>query len=549
MKEKYRKFCLTFVVISILIMALVSAFNYFVDPYDMWGGGNIVGFNVYSPKAEPTDRMQKPVAFLQKKVKPEVVFIGTSQFLYALDTDVYEELTGVEAYNFSVRAASIYEQRRILEHVIANDGNLKKVYIGVVFLDFVDREYCTLPMKDKSFEANESQYGKSFVIPHNYLRNLLSLDALKESFIKILENHKNQYTNTFYMESGKIYDEHLLRHFQFNHWWFNNTAATMARNGDYRGIKLNRERVGELRRIVELCQEKNIDYHVFICPVHAMQMELAAPVWPVYEEWKRALVEIAPVMDFSGYNEMTMSPAKSGIVDEDTNPYFWDTMHMKPKVADLVMERLLGLEGNLPGFGVLLTKENIEQYLSELKSGRELWETVCPESVEESRYFSGFSNVIPRALRDVAEVNGQKNLVSVDRVGREIQVDYIDWRQQTNKLEKSISFEISLTQRNRLYIQGIRFVGLDEISNMYAVIENAEGSRYYALTRPIYSEKIHDALAAKADIVNGFMLRIPMWDVPVGEYRLFFVGVSADGAVHSSETMGTVKVTVPEKEV
>lgn len=538
----YRKFCFAFAAISIVALLLFAAFNIIVNPYDMWGYGKIRGFNIYSAKAEAIDRMQKPVAFLNLAAKPEAVFIGTSQCLYSLDMDFYKQLTSKEAYNFSLRGATMYEQRRSLEHIIANDDKLKEVYIGIVFEDFVDGEYYPLLKEEVSFEDNEEQYGRAYMTPQNFVRSALSWDAFKESVKKIADNCKHGYVHPFFMESGKVYDEHLMSYFQENQWKFNRTMAMMGRNGNYRRAKLNQESIDELKKILGLCQENGIEYHLFICPVHARQMELLAANWNAYEEWKREITAISPVMDFSGYNDITMSDSRPGVVDVDTNPYFWDVMHMNSRLGNRLIAALLGKDESPDGFGVMVTKENVDHNLAELKQGRELWEAKHPENIEEVRYYSGFSDMEPMDLREKKAIYANDSLI-VERIGHEKIDKYNDWRTYFVKKGKGKQFGLQLPKEERIFVQGLRHKSAYELKNMYAILEREQGHRYYAMTEQMNIDAARLSLDSSLADFEEFYLKIPMWDIPPGEYKLSFVEVSAEGNIYQTDELGVVEVS------
>ncbi|NET72339.1 MAG: hypothetical protein F6K62_15805, partial [Sphaerospermopsis sp. SIO1G2] len=88
-----------------------------------------------------------------------------------------------------------------------------------------------------------------------------------------------------------------------------------------------------------------------------------------FENWKKKLVELTPVWDFSGYNSITTEKL------QDVMENYADSSHYTKPVGDLVLNRILGYQADqVPtDFGVLLTPENIESHLAKIRADREKW--------------------------------------------------------------------------------------------------------------------------------------------------------------------------------
>ena len=542
----YKKFCLKFLASVLAISAGVAAFNIIVDPYEFWNVYRAQGFNMLSTRAEELERLQKPLDFLMLKEKPETVFIGTSQMIYAMDMEEYKALSGKSAYNFSLRGGTMYEQRRVLEHVLANDDKLKDVYIGIVYANFISCSHHRHQKVAGEFAEEDEQYGKTYVNLDSLGKTLFSWNAVKDSVNKILDNHKNQWEHPYYMPSGKVYDDNVDSFVQRSNWEFTRTLALMKREGNYRDCQLAQDSFDELAYMMELCRERGVEVHLFICPVHAQLMEALAADWDVYEDWKRAIVKMAPVMDFSGYNELTMSPVKPGFVAEDTNPYFWDVMHMKTSVGNGILACLLGQATPEESHGQLLTPQNIEEHLAGLRAKRDAWAQAHPDNVEMIRYFGGFSDLVPTDLQ--AAKAADKGMLAVRLAGKDEPIENNKWRIGLVRLDKDAPFRIELTQDDRVFVQGIRFSSLGALKNMYALLESEQGHRYYALTEPTRDVQVADFMNSHIYDENGFVLNAPVWDLPTGTYALSFVEVYEDGSVRLAEKLGTVEVKEPAGE-
>lgn len=364
--------------------------------------------------------------------------------------DAYQEMTGKRAFNFGIRGANIYVLGQVLEHVLASDGRVRDIYLNLDFSVFLERERFQPIKFNKTFLKYEGQYGVPHITAESFLQTVFSWDAVKDSKNKIMANYLNRWQHPYYMASGKAYEDNLLDFFQRDHWRFTRTLSMMDRDASYRGTGLNPECIEELGRMLTLCRERGVELHLFIAPAHARQMEILTEVWPLYQEWLRALVQLAPVTDFCEYNEITMSEAMPGLVDEETNPYFWDVVHMKTVLGNRVLRGLLGDREALTGFGTVLSPENVEEHIRELERGRAAWEEAHPESVEETLYYGRFSPRLPRDLQD-SEAVQERSLIRVEYVARDYLDEQSHWRSGAALAFKEMPFALEISREERLH--------------------------------------------------------------------------------------------------
>jgi hypothetical protein len=101
-------------------------------------------------------------------------------------------------------------------------------------------------------------------------------------------------------------------------------------------------------------------------------------LWSAFEDWKRQVVKITPIWDFSGYNSITSEP-----ISDDMQNYL-ESSHYQEHIGNLVLNRMLNHEINkVPGdFGTLVTVENIEPQLAKIRAGREKWAKQNPDMVK-----------------------------------------------------------------------------------------------------------------------------------------------------------------------
>ena len=493
----YKKFCFVFAAVAGCVFFVAAAVNAVVDPYDVWRLYRQPGFNQWSVKAEEQDRLVKPIDFMGRK--PQAVFLGNSQVDWAIEPETYKNLTGREAYNFALQGASVYEMRRLLEHAIALDDELREVYVCIGFEMFVNLSDGK-PMMPTKDAFDERQIGLPFMDGSNFAKTTLSFQALKDSAVTVMTNRRQPTEETFFTPGGR-WREISIEHFISGLQWHFSVAPRVY--DAYIGMSLYEESFSELEEIVSLCNQHGLALTVYTLPMHARSMELRKNVQGLYAEWLRRVTRIVPLMDFEAYNDITMAAYGEGVVTETTCEYFWDSHHPKRHVGDMVIARLLGRNNDMPGFGVVVTAENTDEVLERLRQGRLRWEVMHPDSVEEVLYYTAFLPEPPSLLRD-------KELQPGSLAGLQTGIG-------------SKPFAPKLTENDRLEARGTRFTGLHS-PRLFAVLAK-DGEKYYAMAEPARNPAAAEFMGNKefAEDEFGFRIGVPLRGLLPGQYRLTLV--------------------------
>ena len=497
----YKKFIMAFLSFALFLFAAASAFNILIDPYGVWHLYRARGINLFAYKEENVERLTKPLEYVDHL--PETVFLGTSQIDWSFDPVAFEQRTGREAYNFGITALPIYEVRRALEHSLATNPNLTQVIMNINFEQFMYNERHKLPTEKT--DLGIEQFGHRHMIMDSFKKTTLSFQALEDSLNTLKQNMEHDYDHEFYKHAGQWHENSVKQYFRRNEWGFVGGLHFLARDNRYfsEDSKISEDSLEELRRIVELCKENNLDLKVCIFPQHARFLELLShdEVCHVYEDWRRSLVQIVPVWDFTAYNEMTMSGFKDGLAGEDINEFFLDSQHPRAVIAEMMLGRMFGSPDSDPDFGTLLTPDNVEGFLQQLRQQRKLWEQAHPESLEEIRYCSGFSAVQPREL-----------------AGRQI---------------VGFSGELALSEESR---QGQRRFNAEETLELHLELSGPQEGMVYAALLDEMGNKFY-AWAEKERSGDKYLVKEPLWGVPAGKYVLCLLGRNTDGTIWQSEPL------------
>jgi hypothetical protein len=255
---------------------------------------------------------------------------------------------------------------------VANQKKLKIVIIGIDFFSF------NSSLKNGSAFL-ESRLEKPDLIPQDIVNATLSLDALeasKETIIDSFNNSQQKTSKDDYRNNGFTPDRSTE----------NSPTLWRLKSGLNYYFKLHSDHhlsdkyLSDFQKIVELCKQHDIILKVFISPAHATQWEAirATGRWASFEQWKREIVKIVPVWDFSGYNSITGEK----IIDPMKN--YADNSHYRQEIGDLILNRLLSYQQEIvpDDFGVLLTSENIEFHLAIIRNERELWVKNNPDAIK-----------------------------------------------------------------------------------------------------------------------------------------------------------------------
>jgi hypothetical protein len=362
----YRRYNLIFLLTALLPLLSVGMFNIAVDPYGVYRILSLDGFNQVKPDKWKHQRLFKAVDVT--RIKPFTIFLGSSRTNLGLNPSYTALKDKQPAYNLGLNGANTYETLRYLQHAIKNQKDLKLVILGLDFIMF-NQDLGN----QTGFE--ESRLEKQLLTGKDFINTAFSFDALSLSEKTFRANKSNSERDIYYpngyMRLGRSQTDRNLTEFKKSIGVYFNVHSQ---------YKLSQAYLNDLREIVRLCREHNISLVAFISPAHVTQTEAiyAAGQWQLLEQWKREVVKILPVWDFSDYNSITTEP-----ISEKMHHYI-DSSHYKEAIGNSILDRILSRNtGKIPlNFGVYLTPENVETQLIKLKRDRARWAKQYPDEVE-----------------------------------------------------------------------------------------------------------------------------------------------------------------------
>lgn len=375
----WKKFTFKVIVFTGLVVLFIGAFNWAVDPLDIFGSPKIEGFNANKPEVDVFQRQYK--ARKMTNQKPNILILGTSRTDRGIDPS--NKTFTKSIFNTSMNSVTPIECEYIVNNSIQN--GTKHIIFGVDLFTFYAKQ---LKREGFSEEIFYETYPTEYIISRDVLKNSLKTiyyqtkpNPYLASGLKSplwLENEKNEfagYKGNFIKEEKGYFTVNYTKEFsktQTAHW-------------------------KAFERILDKAYKNNIKITLFISPSHARQWEVLAITqgWGMFEEYRKRLMTVNEkvalennkqpfaLWDFAGYHPLTTEEVPND--PKAKMNWYWDSSHYKKELGDIVLDRMFdgNFSGgqNYPDFGVKLTKENIESHLVKLRTQREIWRKTHPKDV------------------------------------------------------------------------------------------------------------------------------------------------------------------------
>jgi len=201
----HRRFFQILVATFLVVFLLGSVFNYFVDPYRLFGTPTIAGLNELKPAASERVRVIKP--YMATRVGPKAVIGGNSRPEIGLNPrSACWGKMDQPVFNMGIPGASVFMQTRYLQQAVES-GRSQRALLGVDFLDFlVDASKLTAKIDwrvlGRNFDGRLDRASESGLITpfriqeaEDVLSGLFSLVALGDS-VTTIASQRDRYSAT-----------------------------------------------------------------------------------------------------------------------------------------------------------------------------------------------------------------------------------------------------------------------------------------------------------------------------------------------------------------
>ncbi len=393
------KFTVYFTGAFLAILTLLAVSSIVIDPYAMFGTARVEGLNKYKLTAINYMRVVKPyhVGFRDY----DVLITGSSRIGQGLDCRVYTE-QGLVCYNSALPGGGIYEAYRFLQQ---RPESISKAIISLEFFVFLRENLAQPEFEERRLMLGaDGSWSPQFVTQSiNDLYGLLFASQTLRSSKSTWKRQNAPFTNPradgmLYLDNwgGWNFDPSTLDSSRPNVRVnrqvsrFKNVLDTMKAyhftySQDLDQARANMKRqLGSYRDILEVAYQHDIQVKFVLPPSHASYWMIIRylGLYPVFEQWKKSLVRLNeklarhharepyPIFDFSGANNINLSPPPVRGRPNTFSQLFNDTMHFSSQVGEEMLERLSGecVNKKTALFGHCLTGNNINRVMRRQES-------------------------------------------------------------------------------------------------------------------------------------------------------------------------------------
>lgn len=350
--RKYQR--IIFALVAVLFGGIVAV-NFVVNPLGIYPTPVVEGFNDKHPAAIPYARLQKTEAI--KRLKPDMIITGTSRADLAFDP-LPELFPGKVTYNAALSAATIHEQRRMLEFA----HRVRPLKQAIITLDFF--AFNARMLENKQFEMKRVS-EEALLFPQtvfNTYGTLVSLDTLQAVF-KHLRGMRRIERQAYANARGQKMDadlaHHAVKHGAGHPFWHMPAPKEVfvdAVSFDY-SKSAGDTTFQHLEAMLDFTRKKNIDVILLISPVHETYLKMLEDTGKgvLERDWKKRVTEIIrangakygaapyPFWDFARRDAITTEAVPKVGDMKAPMRWWWDPSHCKGELGEVVLRKTLGL--------------------------------------------------------------------------------------------------------------------------------------------------------------------------------------------------------------
>ena len=327
-----KKFIKNILVIVGILLFFISTINFIVDPLYYWKITKKIDFK----RRDFDERVQKTNYLANIDNNYNAVLLGNSRSTY-IDTKKFN--LGVNIYNYSVNAMSVYEYEQVILNFIELTGKEpEKILIGIDPFDFKGDNTNRLKYILEETKDNTLKY-----------KNLFSSDVFLFSIKSIIKTIKTKFD--YYDRKQRYYDNNLTK---------GNNLENRISNKKYISIKKDKNlyKVDKnLFKEYERLKNKfsNSEFIIYCLPFHKDLIQNWKKDKLFNEKNKYFLENITSIFEkvyyFNYINNYNSSYSN-----------YYDKYHFYPYLGNILASKISDLYNNKKSdFGYILNKEDIER--------------------------------------------------------------------------------------------------------------------------------------------------------------------------------------------
>jgi hypothetical protein len=343
MRKLHKRYIVLSATLSFLVVGTYIVLTYIIDPA---GVNNKFDLGLIKD-SELAYRTQKFEEIDQ--VKPNTIMLGGSR-VHFLDTEDVKKYTNDKVYNLAFSGSTLEEQYYFLKYSIEN-YTIKNVVIGLNLFPFSEK------LRDKkNTDFDKEIFTDGFTIKKQ-LKHYLEVPFLTYAQTYCIK----KYTEPLYRNGSRTaYNQKI--YIDSKNWEKRAKESNDGYKLIYRDYLIWGDKgLSIFKKMVKLCQDNNINLKVFTTAIHVSQFQILEDVdkMDIYYKWKKEVALITPYWDFMYPNSITIN-----------SDNYIDPSHIRQEKGYFYFTRLFNDKNiKVPkDFGILVTKDNIDQHLQNLKN-------------------------------------------------------------------------------------------------------------------------------------------------------------------------------------
>lgn len=377
-----KRYLIVILVATTLIVGGVGIINYRVDPFLLYhhrdGGDQLLGridqfYNM---------RLYKP--YHVNRRKPEAIIVGTSRS--GSIRAQHPSWENLRTYNFAMPGMTVYELGQLVKHAQAVQP-LSQLIIGLDYHALVRAVPTYRPGFEPARLVEKPAEFRSPAYIAQWFRDLqtflFSFDMSRESLRAVAPTAS--FPRIYYADGAwKGVGRELVGRGGYIF-----VARSAVESIQVTPFRLE-DNLPYLRDLLHFCYRNNINTKLFFTPTHVFFVDLwfriaSEQLWrDAHREILAINNEIAreynrPPFEIWGFGDVKEVVAEPIYRSKDIDKaWFMDGAHYGTKLAEHIMEALLGPEGD---FGRIVTPDTVDDYLDRVNSIREQFFRANPKQV------------------------------------------------------------------------------------------------------------------------------------------------------------------------
>ena len=367
----YKTFLVLFVAGALIICGVIVGLNVLINPYGIWTD-RLHG--KYAKKTARLNSVRMVKAYDLLKACPDAVITGMSSVVWGIDPLKYP-VAGKKLYNGGIVGSNVVEQYAYVRTFLDQCPNISKLYIDVNFESYFKWRMPPSDFIYDRLDRSSPTFGDIIFTTLSRSAILASLQTIQLERDKVIDSRVFDRGDGFHRipdASYEVYKNNFLM-------YLNGVSQNQ--------LEIDDVQIAYLAEMVRLAESRGVDVQAYFAPIHYWLHYMRRYDGPegystdrLQAELKRKIAQIHDFWDFNLYNRISAEPV-------DHADHFIDMIHYRPVTGQAVLSVINGQrQSNLPeNFGVIVTRENVEQYLTKFNAGLDQWEGDVPEDAARIR--------------------------------------------------------------------------------------------------------------------------------------------------------------------